>query len=373
MITIREIKKKNDIRKFVKFPTMLYKDSPYYVPAIYGDELNMFNPKKNGAFEYAECKLFLAYQDKKIVGRVCGIISYAYNEKKNVKQVRFSRLDMIDNIEVTEALLKKVKEYGLSKGMNEMIGPIGFSDMDKQGMLVEGFEEMSNSLTTYNYPYYLTHLEKLGYIKDADWLEYQVFTPEEEIERITRIADLIKKRYGYQVIKLKGKSEVPHYAHRAFELINESFAPLYGVVTLTESQINAAVKQFVSIINFDYLFLVNDKEGNLIGFGLLVPSLNKALRKSKGKLFPFGFLRVLKALKTHEVLDMYMIAVKPEFHKKGVNALILCEGIKTGIKNGVKYAETGPELETNESVRTQWNEFKTRQHRRRRCFKINLS
>lgn len=372
MIEIREVTSKKDLKKFISFPIKLYKNNQYFVPAIFEDEMNNFNEKKNPAYEYAETRLFLAYKDGKIAGRVCGLINHAYNKKKGFNQIRFTRLDMIDDIDVTKALLDKVMEWGRERGLTEMIGPIGFSDLDKQGMLVDGFEEMSNWITIYNFPYYKEHLDKLGLVKDADWIEYQVFTPKEENERISRVANLIQKRYGYEVVKLKNKKEVIPYTHKAFELINEAFEPLYGVVPLTEKQIEDFIDQFVPLVNLDYLFVINNKDGELIGFGLLVPSLSQALRKSKGKLFPFGFFRVLKALKKNDVLDMYIIAVKPEYQKKGVNALILCEGIKAAIRNGVKYSETGPELENNTGIVTQWNEFETRQHRRRRCFKITL-
>lgn len=367
-----EITKKKDIKKFIDFPNKLYKDNPYYVPCIFGDELKNLNKKKNPAYDYCETKLFLAYQGKNIVGRICGLINHAYNEKKNVNQIRFCRFDVIDDINVTKALFQKVKEWAISRNIHQMIGPIGFSDFDHQGMLVEGFNEMSNSLTIYNHEYYVTHLQQLGFTKDADWLEYQVYTPKEMNERISKLSDIIQRRYGYHVIKINNKSELKSYTQRAFDLINEAFEPLYGVVKLTQRQIDDLIKQFVPIVNLDYLYLISNKKDEMIGFGLLAPSINDALRKCNGHLFPFGFLNVLKDLKKNNVLDMYMLAVKPEYHNLGVNALILCEGIKNAIKNGVQYAETGPELEKNNEVRDQWKEFKTRQHRRRRSWIIDF-
>ncbi|HKM30111.1 MAG TPA: hypothetical protein VJZ51_05100 [Bacilli bacterium] len=369
---IVEVIKKKDIKKFIDFPNKLYMDNPYYVPCIFMDEMNNLNPKKNPAYQYAETKLFLAYDGKKIVGRICGLINHAYNQKKNVKQIRFTRFDVIDDIEITKALINAVMDWGRSREIFQLIGPIGFSDLDKQGMLVDGFTEMSNSLTLYNHEYYVKHLEQIGFKKDADWVEYQVFTPQEMNERISKLAKIIQKRYEYKIVKAKNGREAKPYAYEVFNLVNESFAHLYGVVKLTDKQIRGTVKQFITLINFEYCYIITDKNDLMIGFGALTPSINEALRKSRGRLFPFGALRILKATKKGEVLDMYILAVKPEYQNLGVNALILCEGIKSAIKNGIKYAETGPELETNHSVRDQWKEFDVRQHRRRRSWIIDF-
>lgn len=375
MIVVKEITKKKDIKKFVMFPIKMYKKEKNYIPCMVGDEMNLLNKKKNPAYEYCETKLFLAYKNKKIVGRICGLINHAYNKKKNLNQIRFCRFDVIDDIEVTKELFKAVVAWADERGIKEMIGPIGFSDFDKQGMLVEGFDEMSNSLTLYNYPYYVKHLEELGFRKDADWVEYQVFTPKEMNERINRVSEIIKKRKGYHVVKLKNAKDVKRYAQKAFGLINEAFAPLYGVVELNQKQIDDFIKQFVPIVamtNYEYCYIVNDANDNPLGFGVLAPSLNRALKKSNGKMFPLGLLRMMRDLKKNEILDMYILAVKPEYHNLGVNTLILCEGIKSAIKNGVKLAETGPELELNNQVRDQWKEFEVRQHRRRRSWIINF-
>lgn len=372
MITIKEISKKRDIKKFIDFPNKLYKNNKYYVPCFFVDELNMLDPKKNPAYQYCETRLFLAYENNKIVGRICALINHAYNKKKNFKQIRFCRYDVIDNPEVSKLLFEQVISWAKERGLNQIIGPIGFSDLDKQGLLVEGFEEESNTITLYNHPYYMKHLTDLGFKKDIDWVEYQVFTPKSMNERISRLANVIIKRYDYQVVKLKSKKEIGPYVEKAFDLVNRSFEHLYGVVPLNDDQVKLAVKQFVTLVNFEYLYLVEDKNDELIGFGLLVPSLNAATKKSNGRLFPLGAFRALRALKKHTVLDMYLVAVDPAYHNLGVNALILCEGIKSAIKNGVTHAETGPELETNEQVQSQWKEFDTRQHRRRRCYILDI-
>ncbi len=372
MITIKEISKKRDLKKFIDFPIKLYKDNKYYIPPFFGDELNLLNKKKNPAYDYCETKFFLAYKNNKIVGRICGLINHAYNEKKNLKQIRFNRFDVIDDLEVSKLLFEQVIAWAKERGLNEVIGPIGFNDLDKQGMLVEGFEEYSNTITLYNHPYYPKHLEELGFAKEVDWVEYQIFTPKDLGERVNRLSNLITKRYGYKVIKLKRKKDIPPYVTKAFHIINEAFEHLYGVVPIRENQIELIVEQFVALLRTEFLYLVVDKNDELIGFGVLAPSLNRATKKSNGRLFPFGFIRVLRDLKKSDVLDMYLIAVKPKYQNLGVNALILAEGIKSAIRNNVRLAETGPELENNSQVQALWKEFEYRQHRRRRCYKLTL-
>jgi len=372
MIVVKEITKKKDKKKFVDFPNRLYSDNPYYIPPFFQDEVDMLNPKKNASYEYCETRLFLAYRDRKIVGRICALINHAYNKKMNLRQIRFCRFDVIDDFEVTKLLFEKVFAWAKERGLNQIIGPIGFSDLDKQGLLIEGFEEESNTITLYNHPYYMEHLEHLGFKKDVDWLEFQVFTPARLNERINRMANVITKRYGYKVIKLKKRKEIKHYVGEGFALINEAFAPIYGTVPLTDKQIKKVLKQFISFVNLDFLYLITNKENEMIGFGLMVPSLNRATKKSNGRLFPFGIFRALSALRKPKVLDMYLIAVKPEYHNRGVNVLMLCEGIKASIKHGISHAETGPELEENVRVQTLWKDFEVRQHRRRRCYRTDI-
>ncbi|MDD3191652.1 MAG: GNAT family N-acetyltransferase [Bacilli bacterium] len=368
MIEIREVKTKKQLRQFVEFPIKLYKDCPYYVPPIAADEMGMFNPKTNPAYEFCKTRLFLAYKDSKLVGRIAGLINYAYNKKVNKELIRFTRYDVIDDIEVSRALIEKVKEFGKEYGLRAMMGPIGFTDIDKQGMLVEGFDEMNLSITIYNYEYYHQHLETLGFVKDADWVEYQIGIPEKMDPRIERVSALVEKRYGFHRIHIKKNKDLYPYALEAFQVVNEAFAKLYGVVPLTDKIIEKSIKEYVPLVNLDYVFVIGDKEGKVIGFGLMLPSIAMALKKSNGHLFPFGLLRMLHALKTSDILEMYFIAVKPEFQNMGVNALIISEAIKACMKNNAKFAETGPELENNNSVQDQWKSFQARQHRRRRCY-----
>jgi ribosomal protein S18 acetylase RimI-like enzyme len=372
MITVKEITTKKDLKKFADFPNHLYKGNPYYVPPFFSDELKTLRRDTNLAYDYCDAKFFLAYDNKKIVGRIGAIINHAYNEKKNVKQIRFTRFDTIDDPEISRLLFREVIRYGKEQGMKEVVGPLGFNDLDKQGMLIEGFEEESNTITTYNYPYYPKHIENLGFKKDVDWVEYQVWTPKELDDRIPRLSEAIQKRYGFHIVKLKSRKEIPPYITDVFKIYNAAFAPLYGMVPVKDNQVKELVKQFVPLLNLEYLYLVTNSEDKLIGFGLMLPSLNAATKKSRGRLFPFGIFRALKAIKTGKVLDMYLIAVLPEYQNRGVNALILAEGVKSFVKNGIRYCETGPELELNEPVQSQWKTFETRQHRRRRSFILQI-
>lgn len=368
MIEIKEVITKKDLKKFIQFPNDLYKDNKYYVPSLFSDELVNFNPKKNPAYEFCETRLFLAYRDNKIVGRICGLISHAYNKKVNRNIIRFTRFDVIDDIEVSKALISKVEEWGKSRGLNEIMGPIGFTDIDQQGMLIEGFDEMDLSITLYNHEYYKKHMEEIGFRKDADWVEFQVYMPEETDSRLTRVSDMVKKRYGFYRMSFKNHKELKPYAYQALQVINNAFLKLYGTVPLTDAIIDKAIREYVPMVNLDFTIVIANKENEVIGFGLLMPSLAEAFKKSKGRLLPFGIFRMLRALKKLDILEMYFIAVKPEYQKMGVNAIIMDEAIKMAVKHKVKFAETGPELDYNNDVLDQWKNFPHRQHRRRRSW-----
>lgn len=372
MIIIKKVKSKGDLKKFVKFPIKLYKDNKYYCPTLNIDEMQNFTPKKNPASEYSEQELFLAYDQNKIVGRIGLIINHSYNKKMNVKQLRFTRFDTIDDFNVTKALFDEAIRYAKENNLNEIIGPIGFCDLDKQGLLVEGFEEDNIFITPYNDKYYLDHLERIGFEKDADWLEFQVNPTEEGIERIKRVSEIVQTKYGFYVETFKSKRKIKPVIEECFEVINEAYKNLYGVVILSKKQINMYISQFILLVNLEYVYVLRDKNAQVIGFGLLVPSLFKAVKKSNGRLFPLGFFRILKALKTEKVLDMYLIAVKPEFQSMGGNALIMNEAIKYIKKNNITYCETGPELEENVKVQAQWKCFDVRQHKKRRCLKLKI-
>ena len=372
MITIKKVASRKDLNQFLQFSIELYKDNPYYITCLLFDEKWNLDSKKNPAYDFVETVLFLAYKEGKIVGRIGGLINHKLNAMKNMHQARFHRFDVIDDIEVTKELVEAVSVWAKEKGMDTLIGPIGFSDLDKQGLLIEGFDQPGMFITLYNHPYYKDHLEQLGFEKDIDWIEFKITVPEKVDERIERICDIAQNRHGYRLLSYKRKKDVIPYVRKMFRMYNDSFANLYGFCPLTDAQIEMAIKQFVSLVSLEYVLIVVDKQDEVLGFGLMVPSLAQAVKASKGKLFPLGWLRIMRALKTHTILDMYIIAVKPEYLGRGVNAVIMNEGIKRAIANHVQFAETGPELEDNMNVQTQWKSFEHVQHKRRRCYKKSI-
>ena len=371
MVQIKEVLSKRDLRKFVDFPNVLYRDVPQFVPAFFNDDMDDWNKKKNPALEYCEARCFLAYRDGKIVGRIGAILSHKSNEKWNTKRMRFSQVDFIDDPEVSKALFETVENWARQKGCSQVHGPLGFCDMDREGMLVEGFDKRSMFITYYNHPYYNDHLKALGYDKDIDWLEYKVYAPSlesKEAETIHHIAQHVMEKQQYHVAQLRSKRQYSEYVKKIFELINTAYAPLYGVVDLNEKQINKYASKFIPLINPDYACFVLDKEDHLIAFGVSAPSVAAAMQKCRGHLFPFGFIGVLKALHHNDALDMFLIAVRPDLQRTGINAIILDHMIKNCNKNGIVYAETGPQLEVNTKILAQWRIFRKEQHKRRRCY-----
>ena len=371
MVVIKEVVTKKELKSFVEFPIKLYKDNPLYTPPLVGDDMNDFNPKKNPSYKECQTKCFLAYKDNKLVGRICALYNPPADKKFNTKRIRFRHFDVIDDIEVTKALFKACKEYALSLGMDEVEGPNGFTDMDKEGMLIEGFDQKNIYITYYNAPYYVDHLEQIGLYKQVDWFEYRITIPQEVDARLEKISKLVLRR-GFKVVKVKTKKELMPYIHKAFKVYNDAFAPLYGTVPLSEELVDYYMAASLQLLDMDYISLIEDKEGEIVGFAAVVPSLGKALTKCRGKLFPFGWYHLLKALKKNDTIDMLLIATKPELQGQGLNALLMLEIQKTCIKHGIKYAETGPELELNTLVRGQWEKYEHVLARKRRLFTAKL-
>ena len=369
MITIKEVKTRKEGHLFTEFPNNMYKKVDAFVPALSLDENNVFNKKTNPVHEYCDSIRFLAYQEGKIVGRIAGILNFKINDALNLKQVRFSRLDMIDDIEVTKALIKAVEDWGKGYGCDTIIGPIGFTDLDRQGMLFEGFEHLNMFITIYNHPYYPKHLETLGFIKDAIWSEKKVFSPTEVPDKVSRGARIARERYGMRLLKLKKKKDVYDHIYQAFEMYNVAFSELYGFFPISRAVMDFYIKQMLLLVQLDYLWFVYDKDDQMAGFGVVMPSLAKANKKSNGHLFPFGVFRLLRATKKYDVIDLYFIAVDPKHHGKGLIAMMWEDGLKTMLKKGVKYAETGPELEDNLKMQNNWKNFDNIDHKRRACFK----
>lgn len=375
-VEIKKVTTKSELKRFIRFNYEFYKDNPYSVPDLYDDMLNTFSPKKNAAFEFCEADYFLALRDGKIVGRVAAIINRRANETWNRKTVRFGWIDFIDDMEVSTALIDTVKQWGKERGMIEIEGPLGFTDMDAEGMLVEGFDQLSTMATIYNYPYYPQHMERLGLSKSADWVEMKIYVPDAIPEKHRRISEIIAKRYNLHIRKLKSKKEVRQsgVAHDIFRLINDAYTPLFGYSRMTERQIDQYVKMYVPVLDLRMVSIVENEQNEIVAVGISMASLSRALQKAKGRLLPFGWYHLLKALmwKRPKVLDLLLVAVRPDYQGKGVNALLFTDLIPVYKELGFEYAESNPELEMNEKVQNQWQYFKTEQHKRRRCFKADI-
>lgn len=367
-IIVKEVKTKKDLKKFIAFADDLYKGNDCYVPTLHSDIKDMFDREKNGSYEYCDSIGVLAYKDNKVVGRLMGIINYKYNDKMNVKHLRFTLFDVIDDFEVTKAMFDYIIKWGKEKGMTELNGPLGFVDTDKQDMLIEGYDKIGMSITNYNYPYYNEHMEKLGLTKDVDHVEYLIHVPEKLDSRIERVQNALLNRFNFKLLKFKDRKEILPYVYKAFDIYNEAFNKLHGTVMLTDKQIKSMVGQFIGLVDLDYIPIVVDKDDNVVGFAVLVPSLAKALQKNKGKLFPFGWYHMLKAIKKNDTLEMYMIAIKPEYQGYGLNSILMHDVTKVAIAKGIKYAETGPELEENYLIRSQWENYNAEIIRKRRCY-----
>ena len=369
MVTVKVAKTRREIREFVLFPVKLYKNDPYYVPDMVGDQINDLMPDRNPTFEYCEARCFLAYRNGKIVGRVAGILNKRANEKNNVNYLRFAFFDFIDDPEVTDALYAALADYARELGCVAIHGPQGFSDMDREGMLVEGFDRLSQFYVYYNHPYYLDHMARLGFVKEVDWVEYLIHIPDEVPEKLAKLVERTRKHMSLEIRDLSIKKNLPKYLHDVFELYNEAYQVLFGMVPLTPKQIEKYTHEFLPLVNNKTTCLVYNDKDEMVGFGVGAPSLSRANQKTRGRLFPFGWIPTLRALKgKNDRLDLFLIAVRPDLKGAGVNLVIVEDLLKKAIQNGVKYAETGPQLEMNQNVLSQWRLFDTEQHKRRRCF-----
>ena len=377
-VTVKRVETKKDLKTFIDFHYDLYKDSPYDVPNLYMDEQTTLRKDKNPAFEFCDAEYFLAYKDGRLVGRVAAIINHRANEKWQQKNVRFGWIDFTDDIEVSRALLDAVAEYGRSKGMEAVVGPLGFSDMDPEGMLIEGFDRLSTVATLYNYDYYPRHMEALGgWEKDNDYVEYFLPVPDKVPEKLVNIGAMIEKRYNLHVKKVTRKDIRNGYARRLFEIINETYVDLYGFVSLTDRQIDHYVKAYLPVIDFDLVTVIVDssKDDKIVGLAITIPSLSKALQKCRrGRLLPFGWWHLLRAVKFHktEGTDLLLIGVLPEYRSKGANALVFTDLIPRYIKHGIKWGESQVEMEHNTGVQGQWSIFEHINHKRRRCYRRQI-
>lgn len=379
-IEIKKVESRRDLCKFIDFHNELYKGNPYHVPNLYFDEMNTFRKDKNAAFDFCEAEYFMAYRDGKAVGRVAAIINHSANKKWERESVRFGWIDFVDDIEVSKALLKAVEDYGKSKGMKEIVGPLGFTDMDPEGMLLYGYDQLGTQATAYNYPYYPEHMDRMGgWEKDNDYVEYKLYVPEEMPEKYATIAKMIQKRYNLQVKKLK-RNEIygeNGYGRKIFQVVNETFKDLYGYSKLTDRQIEQYVKMYLPMADLDLITIIEDwntPNHKVVGVGISIPSLARALQKCGGKLFPFGWWHILRALKFHktEVVDLLLVGVLPEYRQKGANALLFYDLIPHYQRLGFKWGETHVEMETNMKVQGQWQYLNREIHKRRRCYKKDI-
>ena len=365
---------KSELTKFVQFGIDHYKGNKYFVPPLIMDDLNTLLPDKNPAFDFCEAQSFMAYRDDKPVGRITGIINKAVNERTGDPAVRFGFIEFIDDDEVVDALMDAVENWGRERGMKTIVGPLGFTDLDHEGMLTYGYEEIGTMATIYNYDYYPRQMERRGMEKEAEWVEFRIAVPDTVPEKIARVGDIVKRRFGLSVPKLTSKKLLKEkYGHALFKLINEAYDELYGFSPLTDRQIDHYIEQYLGILDLRDVCVIVDKEEKLVGVGISIPSFSKALQKSGGKLFPFGWWHLLKALKgKNEVVDLLLVAIKKEYQSKGVNALLFTELIPAYVRRGYKYAESNPELADNSSVQSQWDYFEKRQHRRRVAYKKSI-
>ncbi len=374
-VEIREITPtKSNLKKYTKFGIDLYKDNDYYVPPLIMDDVETLSPDKNPAFDYCKAKSWMAYRDGKPVGRITGIINTVVNERTGSRDLRFGFLDFIDDEEVVDALFDALAQWGRSQGLTSMVGPMGFSDMDHEGMLTEGFDELGTMATIYNSPYYPRHMERMGFHKDAEWVEYRMTVPDKIPEKMLRVAEIVKKKYGVRTIKYTSANKIKEeYGVALFELINEAYDQLYGYSPLSQKQIEYYIDIYLPILRLENVCLIVDSDDKLIGVGISIPSMSRALQKGRGRLFPTGWLHLLKAMYMHnDVVDLMLVAVKPEYQSKGVNALLFADLLPVYIKNGYRWAESNPELADNENVQLQWQYFERRQHRRRAAFRKDI-
>ena len=371
MVEIRQINPtRSNLKKFVEFQIKLYEGNPYFIPPLVSDEIATLDSKVNPAFDHCESAYFMAYRDGKPGGRIAAMINKQVNEKENSRQARFGFVDFIDDAEVSKALFDTAEQWAKEKGMDNIVGPLGFTDLDNEGMLINGFEELGTMATIYNYPYYPQHIERLGYEKEVDWHEFLIEVPEQIPDKHKRIAEIVKKKFNLRVVKFTSRKALKEqYGQALFELINEAYDNLYGYSRLTKRQIDYYIKIYLGMLNLDLVTLIVDGDDQLVGVGISIQSMSRALQKSKGKMFPFGWWHLLKGLKgKNDRVDLLLVAVKPQYMGKGVNALLFTDLIPAYNKYGFKWAESNPELESNAAVQNQWEAFPYRQHRNRRAF-----
>lgn len=367
-IVIRQVTTHSDLKKFVDFPFTLYKGNSCWVPPLIFDEMKILRKDKNPAFDYCEAKYWMAFRDNKPVGRIAGIINPREFERWNTRLVRFGWIDFINDPEVSKILIETVMEWGRSKGMTGLHGPLGFTDMDPEGMLIDGFDQISSLSAIYNFPYYVDHMQRHGFRKATDWIQFELKVPAEIPEKVERMTRIVLQKYDLRLLSPRKAEEIVPYAGKMFMMYNEAFHDIYGFTALTKKQMDNYTKQYFGFIRPEFVSMVLDSKDDVVGFGITIPSLSLALQKAKGSLFPFGFIHLYRALRKNNTIHMYLIGVSPDYQGKGILALIYNELNRAYIKAGIRIARTHPQLEENFRAISIWKNYDGRVNIRRRCW-----
>ncbi len=360
---------KKELRQFLQFPFDLYKGNPYWVPGLWTDEYDLFSKVHNPVLKHCDLKLIIAFKDGKPAGRIAGIINHRENQLNHTLKGRFGWFDVIDDLEVTKSMFSAIEAWIKEKKMSEIEGPMSFTNLDKAGLLVEGFDQMPTIATLYNHPYYAGHLESLGYVKAVDWIEHQLNCPTELTERFVKFSEILKEKYKVKTVPIHNKKDLVENAYKMFDLINRTYKDIHGFIAFEQEQVNLYVRKYSKILMPKFISLVADEQDQLISFGLALPSLSKAFQKAKGRLLPFGWFHLLKALRKNDTLDLLLIGTDPAWRNKGVHALLFYDIMKSAIEAKIQWVESNPELETNTNVQLLWKGYEYRQHKRRRTYK----
>ena len=371
-IKVKQVLNSSDLELFIKFPMELYKGNPYYVPPLINEEKSIWMKEENPALQYSEAAQFLAYKGENIVGRIAVMINHKEEKELGIRKVRFGWLDFIDDIEVSKALINTAIEYAKSKGISKIEGPMGFTNLDKAGMLTKGFDKLATMIGIYNFDYYPKHMEQLGLVKEKEWVEFEINFPDTLPDKVEKFSNLIAEKYELELVKFKSKKDILPLVEPMFKLLDDTYKHLSTYTPITQEQIKHYKEKYFKFIDKDYIVCIKDKSGSLISFAITMPSYSKALQKAKGKLFPFGWWHLLNAGKKNDRANFYLIGIHPQYQKRGVTAIIFKEIYETFKKKGVKFLETNPELEENASIQALWQDYNPINHKRRRTYSLEI-
>lgn len=371
-VTVIEVKTKDDLERFIRFPMELYKNNENYVPALINEEKNTWNPKENPALDYSEAKQYLALKKGKVAGRIAVIINHKEAQELGINKVRFGWLDFIDDIEVSKMLINTAVAFAKQNNIKKIEGPMGFTNLDKSGMLTMGFDKLATMIGLYNHAYYPQHLERLGLVKEKEWVEFEMEFPTVLPEKVDRFSNLIAEKYKLRVIHFKSKKEILPLVEPMFKLLDQTYSALSTYTPISDEQIKTYREKYFPYIDKNYVICVEDENHELIAFAVTMPSYSHALQKAKGKLWPFGWWHFLQAGRRNERANFYLIGIHPEYQRRGVTAIIFKEIFIRFRKMGIKFAETNPELEENKSVQLLWQDYNPVNHKRRRTYSLEV-